>query len=123
MTQKLTDTRVAVWFFSWLAGMFVFSGGFVLQIVLSPRFMRLFENNVWILVGSMAVALVCFVVALAPWYRGIHCRQCRRKLRRMRTDVEIATGNRPLRFYCETCNVVWETHLISGPGAPDSAQR
>jgi hypothetical protein len=39
----------------------------------------------------------------------------------MKVATNLATGNAPLRFHCAACNVIWETHLVSGPGRPDAS--
>lgn len=118
--EMKTDGRVALWFFSWLVGMFLFSGGFVLLIFGNPSVMRFVEKNGWVILVSVAAALVCLIVAAAPWYVGICCRRCRSRLWRMPVESDKATGNAPLRFHCKVCDVVWETHLVSGPGDPRS---
>jgi hypothetical protein len=78
--------------------------------------MQLVEQMPWLIPACVAAGFACVALAAAPWYVGIRCRRCRRKLRRMAGGCDPATGNAPLRFHCETCNVVWETHLIAGPG-------
>jgi hypothetical protein len=100
--------------------MFLFSGGFVLLIFVNPSAMRLVEQHGWVILVSVAAALVCIVSALSPWYAGIRGRRCRRRLRRMASECDPATGNTPLRFHCTSCDVVWNTHLVSGPGDPRS---
>jgi hypothetical protein len=111
-----SDLRVMLWFFSWLAGMSLCSAGFVLMVFASPGVARFVEQSPWVIPACAAAGLSCFGLALAPWYFGIRCRRCRRKLRRLAAGCDLATGYTPLRFHCETCDVVWETHLVSGPG-------
>jgi len=116
-----SDSRVTLWFFSWLAGMFLCSGGFVLTAFASPEVMRFVEQSPWVIVACVAAGFACVGFAIAPWHFGIRCRRCRRRLRRMDASCDLVTGNTPLRFHCETCGVIWDTHLVSGPGNPDSS--
>lgn len=115
-TKSIFDGRVLLWFFSWLGGFFLCSGGFVILVFLSPSARKFWDDNPLIFPVVCTVGVICFAFALVPWYFGIRCRQCRRKLFRMKTNCDIATGNTPLRFHCETCDIIWETKLISGPG-------
>jgi hypothetical protein len=114
-----TDYRVPLRFFLWLAVFFVFSGGFVLLAYGSPRVQHLVGEHPWIILVTVAAAFVCMAAAVYPFFFGIRCRRCRRKLRRMAAGTDLNTGNSPLRFHCEACHVIWETHLVSGPGSAD----
>lgn len=114
------DGRVMIWFFSWLGGFFLCSGGFVLLIFASPRVMKLIEEQPAVFFTCIILGLACLAMALAPWYRGIRCRNCRRRLYRMAVECDRTTGNTPLWFYCETCHMIWKTGLISGPGSPNN---
>lgn len=112
--------RVIVWFFSWLGGLWLCSGGFVLVVFASPSVMKYVDSHPLIIPAFVLAGAICVAFAVAPWYFGIRCRQCRRKLHRMKTECALDTGNTPLRFHCETCSVIWETKLISGPGDPSN---
>lgn len=118
--KTVTDYRVMLWFFSWLGGFWLCSGGFVLVVFASPVVMKYLDHHPLIFPAVVLAGVICFAFALAPWYLGIRCRKCRRKLRRMKTECVLGTGNTPLRFHCESCHVIWETKLISGPGDPSS---
>jgi hypothetical protein len=114
-----TDGRIPLRFFSCLAGMFVCSGGLVLVVVTSPKAQGYMEQHPWLILVAVAGGFLCVAAAAFPWLFGIRCRQCRRWLRRMAVTTDLTTGNAPLRFYCKACNVIWETHLVSGPGNSD----
>jgi hypothetical protein len=111
-----TDLRVLVWFFSWLlaAGCLI---GSVLILAFSSKEDWIGKNPLPFL-SILALAAVCFAVALAPWYWGIRCRECRRRLRKADTPRDCSTGMHPLEFYCADCRITWKTYLVSGPGDP-----
>lgn len=119
--RRETDIRVLIWFFSWLFGFFVCSGGFVLLVFSVPSVSQFFENYPWIIVVCVALGFLCIGIAIAPFYFGIRCRRCRSRLRPMAGGCDLQTGNAPLRFFCEACNVIWDTKLVSGPGDPNSS--
>src|SRR5262245_9851211 len=102
-----TDWRVAFWFFSWLGGLFLCSTGFVLSVWAIPAVSELVEAHVWLIVVAGAGGFLCVAVATTPWYLGIRCPCCRRKLRPMAADCDLKTGNKPIRFHCENCQIIW----------------
>lgn len=112
------DGRVMLWFFSWLGGLFLCSGGFVIAVFLSPTIMKFVGDSPLIIPLMVLLGAICVVCALTPWYLGIRCRQCQTRLHRIRSECDINTGNTPLRFHCKTCEVIWDTKLVSGPGEP-----
>lgn len=114
-----TDWRVPLKFFAWLFAMFIFSGLFVLVVYASPRAMAYVGDHPWLIPVFVGAAFFCVAMAVHPFFFGIRCRRCSRKLRRMAAGTDLATGNSPLRFHCTTCNVIWDTKLVSGPGSPD----
>ena len=118
--KTVMDYGVMVWFFSWLGLFWLCSGGFVLVVFASPTVMKHLDHYPLIIPIMVLAGAICFALALAPWYFGIRCRHCRTRLHRMKTECARDTGNVPLRFHCEICNVIWETKLISGPGDPSS---
>ncbi|HVK09416.1 MAG TPA: hypothetical protein VM597_11630 [Gemmataceae bacterium] len=114
-----TDWRVPVRFFAWLFAMFLCSGGFVLVTVASPEARRFVGDRPWLIPVFVAAGFLCVAAAVFPFFFGIRCRRCGRRLRRMAGGTDLRTGNARLRFHCEACNVIWETGLVSGPGSPD----
>jgi len=93
-----TDPRVTLWFFSWLAVMFLCSGGFALMTFASPEVMRFVEQSPWVILVCVAAGFTCVGLAIAPWYFGIRCRRCRRRLRRMAAGCDLETGITPSDF-------------------------
>jgi hypothetical protein len=120
LPKSESDYRVMLWFFSWLFAMFLCSGMFVLVVIASPRAQAYVGDHPWLIPVLVVAAFVCVSIAAFPFFFGIRCRRCKRKLRRMKAGTDLATGNSPLRFHCTTCNVIWETHLVSGPGSSDA---
>src|SRR5262245_14556608 len=114
-----TDWRIPLRFFSWLFAMFLCSGGFVLVVYASPAAQQYIGDRPWLIPVFVAVAFLCVAAASAPFFIGIRCRRCGRRLRRMAGGTDLRTGNAPLQFHCKACNVIWKTGLVSGPGSSD----
>ena len=106
-------------FFAWLFAMFVCSGGFVLVVHASPAAQQYIGERPWLIPVFAGVAFLCVAAAVAPFFFGVRCRGCGRRVRRMASGTDLKTGNAPLQFHCAACNVIWETGLASGPGSPD----
>lgn len=116
MTQTVSDKRVAIWFFAWLAGFAIMVWSLIIVFTCVPQADQM---PPWFFLGWCALALVPFSIALSPWYAGIRCRNCRRRLSKRAETCDMKTGNTPLRFFCEDCDIIWESHLVSGPGDPN----
>src|ERR1051325_10737437 len=115
-----TDWRVPLRFFAWLFAMFLFSGGFVLVTLGSPKAEKYVGDRPWLIPVFAGVAFLCVAAAVAPFFFGIRCRGCGRWLRRMAGGTDLNTGTAPRRFHCVACNVIGHTGLVSGPGSSDS---
>ena len=114
-TRMQADRRITVWFFGWCAVMFLLVNGFLFIVLGTLRGYKLLEVHPWIILVVVGGGFICIALASMPFWRGIRCRQCRRRLKRMKVDCDVRTGNAPLRFHCVVCNVIWNTPLVSGP--------
>lgn len=114
------DPRVMIWFFSWLFGLFSCTAIPVLVLSFSTQAMTYVGDYPIIIVGLVVAGFLFVCFAVAPWYFGIWCRNCGKKLSPMKTECDPTNGNLPLRFDCEDCGIIWETKLISGPGDSSS---
>lgn len=117
------DGRVVIWFFSWLGGFALCTAGLVIVVFTDQWAMQFIEAHPVAFLACFLLGLACMAAALSPWYRGIRCRNCRRRLYRMKVESDLKTGNTPLAFHCEPCQVIWETGLVSGPGNPHGSTR
>jgi len=114
-----TDWSVPLRFFGWLFVMFLFSGGLVLFTLASPKGEQFIGDHPWLIPVFVGMAFLSVAAAAAPFFFGIRCKRCGRRLRRMAGGTDLNTGNAPLKFHCVACNVIWNTGLVSGPGNPE----
>src|SRR5437870_2135034 len=81
--QALFDYRIPVWFFAWLVAFVVVVGTGLWKVLplLGEGSRGAKELAVVVLTG-----FACLGFALAPWWLGIRCKRCRRRLRKAPTE-------------------------------------
>ena len=64
--KTVFDFRVMLWFFSWLGGLWLCSGGFVLVVFASPFVMKYVDRHPLIIPAIVLTGAICVVFALHP---------------------------------------------------------
>ena len=108
--RRLRDYRLAIRLAVCVAVLAVCAIGGVLAVVWLP-WPRQWQG----LAACVAAGFAGLAFLFAPLFLGIRCRDCGRRIFRAPARPS-GDGATPVRYYCPTCNVEWETGLVTEPG-------